>query len=296
MLSAIVLSAGFGTRLRPLTEHLPKPLMPVGDRPMIAHVAEALRRAGIERMVANTHHLAIDFEHEIKRLGIDVEVVHEPEILGTAGGVANASAALGSGEILIWNGDILAPALDVQALRERFTVTRVATLWVVEPAAAGRGTVGLDEQGNVVRLRGEVFGTEVSGGEYLGIQVMSPGLRATLPTKGCLVGDVALPLLRRGGTIASFTFRDEWDDVGQPDALLRANMRWLERGGLSAWSAADADIGPGVRLERSIVGAGARVRGHGAITESVVFPGAELSAPGDRVLVAKACRLVVGRA
>src|SRR5712672_1949388 len=116
MISAIVLSAGFGTRLRPLTDELPKPLMPVGDRPMIAHVWDALRSSGIERVVANTHHLAIDFEHEIRRLGVDIEVVHEPEILGTAGGVANASAALGAGAILIWNGDVLASALDVPAL------------------------------------------------------------------------------------------------------------------------------------------------------------------------------------
>jgi mannose-1-phosphate guanylyltransferase len=295
MLSAIVLSAGFGTRLRPLTERLPKALMPVGDRPMIAHVSDALRRSGIDRIVANLHHLAIDFEHEIERLGIDIEVVHEAEILGTAGGVANAGAALGSGAILIWNGDILAPALDVRALRDRLESTSVAAVWVVEPAPVGRGTVGLDEEGHVVRLRGEAFGEEVSGGEYVGIQVMSPRLRETLPKEGCLVADVALPLLRRGGTIASFSFRDEWDDVGQPPALLRANLRWLDRRGLAAWSATDAELAPGVRLERSLVGAGALVRGTGAVTESVIFPGAELLAPADRSLVAKSCRLVVAR-
>jgi mannose-1-phosphate guanylyltransferase len=293
MLSAIVLSAGFGTRLRPLTDNLPKPLMPVGDRPMIAHVTGALSGSGIERVVANTHHLAIDFEHEIERLGLDIEVVHEPEILGTAGGVANAGAALGAGEILIWNGDILAPALDVRSLRDRFEAAPVAALWVVEPTADRRGTVGLDEEGNVIRLRGEVFGREVSGGEYLGIQVMSAGLRETLPKEGCLVGDVALPLLRRGGKIASFCFRDQWDDVGEPAALLRANQRWLARRGLAAWSAADAELAPGVRLERSIVGSGARVRGAGVVTDSVVFPGAELLAPSERLLVAKMCRLAV---
>ena len=296
MTSAIVLSAGFGTRLRPLTDELPKPLMPVGDRPMIAHVLDALRASGIERVVANTHHLAIDFEQEIKRLRIAIEVVHEPEILGTAGGVSNAGAALGEGEVLIWNGDILAPALDVTALRDRFAKAPMSALWVVAPAEIGRGTVGLDEGGNVVRLRGEIFGTEVAGGEFLGVQVMGPELRKTLPKEGCLVADVALPLLRRGGKIASFSFVGDWDDVGQPAALLRANLRWLERCGLASWSAPGAELDPGVRLERTIVGEGARVRGAGVVTESVVFPGAELLAPSARMLVAKTCRLGVAPA
>jgi len=293
MTSAIVLSAGFGTRLRPLTDELPKPLMPVGDRPMIAHVSDVLRASGIDRVVANTHHLAIDFEQEIRRLRIALEVVHEPEILGTAGGVSNAATALGQGDVMIWNGDILAPDLDVVALRDRFAEAPVSALWVVEPAEVGHGTVGLDEQGSVVRLRGEIFGTEVAGGEYLGVQMMGPELRETLPREGCLVADVALPLLRRGGKIASFSFAGEWDDVGQPAALLRANLRWLERRGAESWSAPGAELDPGVRLERSIVGEGAKVRGAGVVTESVIFPGAELLAPNARMLAAKTSRLAV---
>jgi mannose-1-phosphate guanylyltransferase len=267
--------------------------MPVGDRPMIVHICDGLRGAGIDKIVANTHHLAIDFEHEIHRLGVDLEVVHEAEILGTAGGVANAGAALGEGGIVIWNGDILAPELDVRALLGAFSEIGAPALWVVEPAAVGCGTVGLDETGGIVRLRGEVFGREVSGGEYLGIQVMSSPLRETLPREGCLVADVALPLLRRGGRIASFPFRDEWHDVGHPTALLRANLRWLERRHLGSWRSEDADVAPGASLHQSLIGAGARVGGVGAVTESVIFPGAEVLAPCHRMLVARTCRLAV---
>jgi mannose-1-phosphate guanylyltransferase len=293
MVSAIVLCAGFGTRLRPLTQHLPKPLMPVGDRPIIAHLVDVLRSLPVHRIVANLHHLAIDFEREINRLGIDVEVVREEKILGTAGGVANAAGALGAGPIVIWNGDILAPELDVPAALDRFAQSGQDALWVVEPTDAGRGTVGLDEQGNVVRLRGEVFGRETQGGEYLGIQVMSAEQRRTLPSEGCLVADVALPMLRRGGKIATFAHRAPWDDIGQPAALLLANLRWLERRGLAAWSAPDAAVAAGVRLERAIVGAGARVDGTGMVSESIVFPGAEACAPTDRMLLAKSCSLSV---
>src|SRR5207244_2363614 len=181
---------------------------------MLAHVVEALARGGVQNVVVNTHHRADDFARWIGSLMLEIQVVHEPEILGTAGGVANAATALGEGDVIVWNGDILAPDLDVGALAERRASLGVDALWVVAPAARGEGTVGLDEGGRIVRLRGETFGAEASGGEFLGVQAMSASFRATLPRSGCLVGDVALPLLRRGGSIASWSFAGSWDDVG----------------------------------------------------------------------------------
>jgi mannose-1-phosphate guanylyltransferase len=292
MTSAMVLSAGFGTRLRPLTDELAKPLMPVGDRPMLAHVIGTLRRGGVRDVVVNTHHRAADFGARIEQLGGNVQVVHEPDILGTAGGVANASVELGAHDVVVWNGDILAPDLDIGALVERRAATGAGMLWVVAPRALGEGTVGLDAAGNVVRLRGEHFGPEASGGDFLGIQVMAPAVRAALPAQGCLVGDVALPFLRRGGAIGSFAFGGSWEDVGTPAALLRANVRWLERQGL-AFYAADAHVDPGVRLERAIVGAGGVVRGTGVVRDSVVFPGAELRAPAVEVIAGRSASVTV---
>jgi mannose-1-phosphate guanylyltransferase len=288
MTSAMVLSAGFGTRLRPLTDELAKPLMPVGDRPMLAHVVETLARGGVRHVVINTHHRAADFSRRIEELGASIRVVHESEILGTAGGVAHASAELGASDVVVWNGDILAPDLDVGALVDRRAATGSDTLWVVEPRAPGEGTVGLDAKGNVVRLRGERFGPEAFGGDFLGIQAMSAAFRAGLPEKGCLVADVALPLLRRGGSIGSFAFEGSWDDVGTPETLLRANLRWLERHGLASHRAPDALVEEGVRLERSIVGASAVVRGAGLLRECMVFPGAELGAPASRTIAGRA--------
>jgi mannose-1-phosphate guanylyltransferase len=293
MTSAMVLSAGFGTRLRPLTDELAKPLMPVGDRTMLAHAVETLRRGGIRDVVLNTHHRAADFDGRIRELGGNVQVVHESEILGTAGGVANASAELGAGDVVVWNGDILAPDLDVAALIERRAATGSDTLWVVAPRPSGEGTVGLDAGGRVVRLRGERFGSEASGGDFLGIQAMGPALRATLPVRGCLVASVALPLLRRGGAIGSFVFEGFWEDVGTPEALLRANARWLERQGLASYVAPGAHIDAGVRLERSIVGTGGVVRGSGVVRDSVVFPSAELLAPAARTLAGQKASVTV---
>jgi mannose-1-phosphate guanylyltransferase len=293
MTAAIVLSAGFGTRLAPLTDELAKPLMPVGDRPVLAHVAAALARGGVGHIVANIHHRADDFVGVIKELDAEIHFIHEHSILGTAGGVANASLALGEGPIVIWNGDIVAPDLDVARLVDEENRASADALWVVEPAVPGTGTVGLDDQGFVVRLRGERFGQETSGGEFLGIQVMGAELRLALPREGCLVADVVLPLLRRGGRMASFLYRGIWDDIGQPASLLRANLRWLERQRLSAWSAASANLGAGAALERSVVGADAVIVGAGAVRECVVFPGARLTAPASRCIVGRHGALAV---
>ena len=289
----MVLSAGLGTRLAPLTNELAKPLMPVGDRPVLAHIAAALGRAGIATIVANTHHRPGDFSREIEGCEPEIHLVHEPVILGTAGGVSHAAAALGPGPIVVWNGDILAPALDVAALIARHRKVSGGALWVVEPAAVGKGTVGLDDEGRVVRLRGERFGLETSGGDFLGVQMMGAELRGALPGAGCLVADVALPLLRRGGRIDTFLYRGEWDDIGQPASLLRANLRWLEANGLEAWSAAGTTIEARAKLERSVVGEGAAVTGAGVVRECVVFPGARLAAPASRVLAAPRAILTV---
>jgi mannose-1-phosphate guanylyltransferase len=267
--------------------------MPIGDRPLLAHVCDSLVRAGIRKVVVNTHHRASDFGNQVHTYAPDVHVVHEPAILGTAGGIANASSALGLSDVVVWNGDILAPDLDLAAVIERRRASGADTLWVVEPMVRGSGTVGLDADGRVVRLRGETFGNEVSGGNFVGIQVMSASLRSTLPREGCLVQDVALPLLRRGGTIPSFSFRGDWDDVGTAEILLRANLRWLDRRGLESWCAAEASVDGAVRLVRSIVGARAVVAGSGVVRESVAFPGAELRAPAARVLAGRSAQRVV---
>jgi len=296
MTTAMVLSAGFGKRLRPFTDELAKPLMPIGDRPLLAHLIDSLARGGVRDVVLNTHHRAGDFEHRIDHLGSKVHVIHESRILGTAGAVSNAAGALGSGDVVVWNGDILAPDLDVAGLIEARRHAGVDALWVVQPRAVGSGTVGLDTKGNIVRLRGELYGSEVSGGDFIGVQVIGSALREILPAEGCLVADVALPLLRGGGRIASFLFAGAWDDVGTPAALLRANLRWLERQGVDSWRAPDARVADGVRLERSIAGAGASVLGAGSVRDSVVFPGARVRAPCERALVAPGARVDIPKA
>src|SRR6188474_3529875 len=100
VLTAMILCAGFGTRLRPLTDELPKPLVPVGDRPLLAHILGRLRTAGVTRAVLNLHHKSEEIIRNLDNLPIEPQVMVEAEILGTAGGVAAARQLLGPGPVV----------------------------------------------------------------------------------------------------------------------------------------------------------------------------------------------------
>ncbi len=284
----MILAAGFGTRLRPLTDELPKPLVPVGDRAAVAHVVDRLVKAGIREAVLNTHHLGGAFTPErIASLPLRLRVVHERTILGTAGGVANAAPLLGDGDVILWNGDILAD-IDIAALLEAHRSARAPATMVVAPRPRGEGTVGLDEGGAIVRLRGELFGEEARGGDFLGIYAIGPVLRARLPREGCLIGDGCLPALRAGERIGSVTVTTAWDDIGSIASYLRANRRWLGRLEMRNFVGEGAEIGEGVTLEDAVVGAGARVGGRGIVRGAVIWPGARVEAPLDGVVVTTA--------
>ncbi len=283
MKRAIVLSAGLGTRLRPLTDWVPKPLVWLGDRPQIDHVLAALARAGFERVVVNTHHLADQFDDAwAARQPVAVVRLHEPSILGTGGGIANARGALGDDDVLVENGDILAE-VDYAALAIAHRGA-AATLVVAPAGAAGQGTVGLDATGAVVRLRGRRFGLEVRGADYIGVAALSGSFRATLPAAGCLVGDGLLPWLSSGGRVGSFVHDGGFRDTGSLEDYLAANLAWL--GARSSFVAEGAIVAEGVVLHRCVVGPGARVRGEGELSDVVVWPGAEARVPLERAVVA----------
>lgn len=286
----MVLCAGLGTRLLPLTEELPKPLVPLGDRPLLAHITARLRRGGIDHVVLNTHHLSRAFNSIFEWLDIEAQVIPEPEIRGTAGGVAGARGRLGRGPVLVWNGDIVADA----PVKELLALASLGGLALaVAPRPPGQGTVGLAGDGHVVRLRGERFGAEARGGDYVGVCALGERLLRALPERGCMIGDVALPELRRGGQVVSAPVRGHWSDLGDPRSYLEENLRWLgEHGHGDGWMGRGARVAPGVRLDHALVGHGAHVFGRTHLRRVVVWPGAEVKAPLEDAVVLRSGRVV----
>lgn len=293
MTNAMILCAGLGTRLRPLTNELPKPLVWLGDRPALAHIAARLARGGVVRAVINAHHLAETFDRNVlDPMPLDVHVVHERMIRGTAGGVAGAAEALGPGDVIVWNGDIVAD-VDIAALRnsyEREAMSGAIAVLAVAPlhgddTCVGEGTIGMGADGRVVRLRGEVFGEEVRGADYVGVQMIGASLRTRLPSEGCFMADVYLPALRRGERVATAKVVTRFSDLGTLDAYIEENLRWLADSGATSYVGESASIDPHVHVTRSIIGAGATVRGEGELRDVVVWPGGSVTAPLERAVV-----------
>ena len=278
---AMVLAAGLGTRLLPLTRELPKPLAWLGDRPQIEHVLAALARAAVPRAVVNTHHLAEMLDEAwAKAQPLPVTRVHEPDILGTGGGIANARDALGEGEVLVWNADIVVEP-DLAALVAAHRASEAVATLVLGPERrpAGEGSVGVAADGNVVRLRSVTRGEEAFGADYAGIAMLGEAVRAALPRSGCLVGDAWIPMMVAGAHLATFALGEPFLDTGSLGEYLEANLAWLARRGLSGFVAPDATVASGVALEGAIVARGATVTGSGELRRVIVWPGATATAP-----------------
>jgi mannose-1-phosphate guanylyltransferase len=279
----MILAAGLGTRLRPLTTELPKPLVPLGDRPLVAHIAARLATAGFSELVMNTHHGADKFRTHIERLGLSIHLVHEPVIRGTAGGIAGCRADFGPAPIVVWNGDIIADPPIATLLARAGDGLAVA----VAPRPREEGTLGLDGAGRIVRLRGETFGAEVTGADYIGVAALGAAVLAALPAAGCLIGDCALPLLRRGEVVRAVVTTEPWTDIGSLAAYHDANIAWVERlaGPGGSWVHPRSVVASGVELRTSIVGDGARIDGTGTVERCVFWPGARATAPlRDRIV------------
>jgi NDP-sugar pyrophosphorylase family protein len=278
VVAVFILAAGLGTRLRPLTSFLPKPLLPVGDRTALEHILDRVRPVA-GPLVANAHHRAEDLHAFVEGCATDVLLSDEPRILGTAGGLAKAGALLGPGPVLVWNGDILS-SLEAGALVAAHEDGGALATLAVRLGPAGEGNVGIDATGRIVRLRKETTRDgEVRGGWFLGVHVVGEELRGSLPGEGCLVGDVYLPGLRRGETLRAFDAGDvEWHDIGTLRDYEAACFAWLALRGES-FVDAGVTVPRDVTLTGAIVGKGASVVGSGVIERCVVWPGATVTAP-----------------
>jgi mannose-1-phosphate guanylyltransferase len=291
MLSAMVLAAGLGSRLRPLTDERAKPLVPVGDRPALAHVLDRLKTAAISRIVVNAHHRIEEMQPFVAAFGAGLS--EEKNLLGTAGGISRAAPLLGSGSVLVWNADVLAEVDPREVIAAHERNDGEATL-VVQRCRSGHGPVGMSAQGRIVRLRNEQFGEEAFGGEFLGLSVLGAALRARLPARGCLVGDSLVPALRAGALLRSYSYDGPWVDIGTPRAYLRANMAWLEAQRRTAWIGNATRVAVGVTLDHVLLGDGARVTGTGELTRCVVWPGAHAIAPLVDAVVTRRRVVLVG--
>jgi len=231
---AILLCAGKGTRFRPVTGAIPKPLLPFLNVPIAAAHLERLQQAGIGEVAVNLHHLGDQVERRLREQTTgfpQLTFFREPVLLGTAGALRNAAAFLSAGDFLVVNSDAAITPNYPDLLARHGDSRRAATLLVTENRHPDRYTP-LQSEGD--RITG--FGPNDGGGRpllYTGVCVLAPRLLARIPAgETSLVADLWQPLLAEGREEIGFVFHTgDHADLGRPGDFLRATLETLERGG-----------------------------------------------------------------
>lgn len=293
---AVVLVGGFGTRLRPLTDETPKPMLPVLHRPMIVHLVERLAVAGVSDVV-----LALGFKPEPFRTAFpdgahgDVRIHYavEPEPLDTAGAIAFAARAVDiDAPFIVANGDIISDLEfdELVAAHRRLGGDATIHLTAVEDPSAF-GVVEIDERSRVGRFvekppPGETDSDLINAGTY----VLDPSVLELIPplTRVSVEREV-FPKLVEKGRLFGIATDDYWLDTGRPDQYLQANLDLIRgvRGTVASGIHHGARIDPQAIVVESVVGAGAHVAAGARVTGSLVLPGGtiERDAVVDRSIV-----------
>ena len=228
-MKAIVLAAGFGTRLRPLTNNTPKPLLPVGDRPLIQYSLLLLKKYGITEVVINLHHQGKKIEQMLgdgRTLGMQILYSEEPEILGTGGGMKKASQFLSGGTFIAINGDILVDINLDKVLEFHRWKRSVATMVLREdPDVETYGAIELDSKGRIRRFlrQPDWEGEKLLPYMFTGIHVLEPKIFKYIPSHGFSpVTEAYQSMLKKDERLFGYPMKGYWRDLGTPKSYQQA--------------------------------------------------------------------------
>ncbi|MBB4153512.1 MurNAc alpha-1-phosphate uridylyltransferase [Sphingomonas jinjuensis] len=226
--TAMVMAAGLGKRMRPLTITRPKPLVEVAGKPLIDHVFDRLRAAGVERAIVNVHYLPDALEAHLHRRYPDIEVIISDErdmLLETGGGLVKAKPLLGDDPVLVVNGDSLwidGPVDALKLLASRWNPAEMDVLLLMVPFArahhlGGQGDFRLAADGRITGRRGA---GRVAPFAYIGVQIMDPAVIRDAPAgpfSTNLFWDRAIAQQRAFGQV----HQGLWFEIGTPQAVTR---------------------------------------------------------------------------
>ncbi len=286
----MLLAAGIGTRLRPLTELRPKPVVPVANRPLAGFAMEHLARSGIRQIVANTHPMPELVEQTLASscpLGVSLSFSREGTLLGTGGGLRRARPLFddATAPVVVMNGDTLfAPALD-RAMELHMERGAVATMILRRTADPERfGAIGLGPEGRVTTLLGAPEGRRVD--ELLmftGVHILAPEAFDAMPESGCVIRSAYRRWVDAGELVLGVVDDSPWADLGTVSEYHRLNLA-LASGEFTWPGVAPAEgrilaneVSGAERIRRSVVGTRVRIDAGVELDRCVVWPGTEVT-------------------
>jgi mannose-1-phosphate guanylyltransferase len=302
--TAMVLCAGLGTRLRPLTLQYPKPAVPFFAGPLIRYSLALLANAGVERVVINTHHLPGVMEatarEEARSIGLELAVSHEPVIQGTAGGLRDARRLLGDEPLLLVNGDAFI-SVDLKALIGTHQARGDAATLAVAPMPPHERFGAVETTSDLaVRRIGAPTGGGLTPWHFIGVHVLEPEVFDFIPPAGELdINHLVYPAMVAAGrpVRACPVALGAWADMGTPGRYLQAceqlmsglcdlsplgahapisddDARRLREAGIArrVWRDPSARVAEDARLERAVIGPDAVVEGGAQVRRAAVLP------------------------
>ena len=232
----LMLAAGLGMRLRPLTENTPKPLIDVGGKPTLQWSLDKVVAAGFKRVIINSHYKAEQIREYVKTyFASDCEIVvveEKDKLLDTGGAVKNIEDKWHTEDLLIYNSDTLFggdfnPAAAVKFHQLQNPKPFATMVLRADPNAEDFGVLGIDEKGDVVTFRGEhlINHPVTKSLMYTGCMVLSRKILDFMPERGTVFSitrDTVRAVLEAQGRVCSFQYNGYWNDIGTLESLERA--------------------------------------------------------------------------
>ena len=292
---AFVLGAGLGTRLRALTDDLPKPLAPIFQKPLITFAFDHLIDLGVERFFVNTHHRPERFAEIFPRSTYrdrKIEFRHEPNLLETAGGIANIADSLGDEPLLVYNGDVLTDLPIARLIDNHFRAGNTVTLALRSRAEPKQ--IAFDSgTGRIIDIRNQLGTGAPEEFVFTGVYIVDPKFvdRLERGVKRSVI-PVFLELIRRGEKLGGIVIDEgHWWDVGNREAYLQLH-RDLPSLNFPSYPVDDPEwrlsihktaiVDPTAQVRGcSVIGADCRV-GEGAILDdTILWPGAQIASRSE---------------
>ncbi len=279
---ALVLAAGYGTRLWPLTADRTKPAVPFLGRPLVVHALAALARLGVAEAAVNLHYRPDSVRAALRHLPAGLPRVRfsdEPDILGTAGAMDPLRDFLGAGAFVLMNGKVVCDLDLAPILEAHRRAGALATLVLVENRRRERFREVLVGEGGRLAGFGGMPDPAAAGPvplAFTGIQVLDPAVLEYVPRGRAsdTVRDVYPRALAEGRTLLGLVAAGTWEELSTPRRYLDAHLAVRPSG----FAAATAVVEPGARADRAVLWDGARVAAGASVEDAVVGEGAVVPA------------------